>query len=202
MFVESVILSTLNTDCKVGSYALHKTPIVFDVCRERFAVSWHKHCKYAILYKHDSNQSAAIASFILKTEKILNIKNNSSFALTNCDTILWVKPCTFWKACRIRRSLFTVLLRAGMNYNVEQDNYEDALFNHEYLHSTRDAVKRFLFGFVTYTGPHIPYTSVDVYGWRCTFSDLPVSKVKQYLISKKSSKSTSVPAVLESALWM
>jgi len=52
----------------------------------------------------------------------------------------------------MKRSLFTALLRSGMEYTPTKLNFEEALFSHQYLEKTEYAVRRFLKGYTKYTG--------------------------------------------------
>lgn len=194
------LLTSLNTDVTDGSFALDHIPLGFETCRERFAAAFKQDTK-GFYFKHPAGQSVSVAAFILKTEAILKEPEQSVFAETNRNTILWVQPSEFWKCCPVRRSLLTVLLRAGILYDSERDNYEDALFKQEYVVPTKKAVMRFLFGFTDYRGPEILDTgTIWVRGWKTIFEGKTEAEVRAWLVAPPQMSYT--PTVeLESALW-
>lgn len=178
---ERTILSQ-NVNGKVGDFALDSTPFTLESCRERFAKSFvHDTIGFYVLHKRGYNKN--VAAFLLRTESILGIESKSEFATTNRQTILWVQPSMFWKECQMKRSLLTILVRCGNNYFLDEDNYEDALFGHEYIVPTRRAMTRFLFGFTKYVGPDISTeSSVQIKGWKSIFDGKSEEVVKSMLI--------------------
>lgn len=119
-------------------------------CRE----VWHNYLKNLNLffYSHDTGKTRAIAAFMGKIETILDIHPRSHFGPTQRKTICWVEPSAWWTRLAMRRSLFTILLRAGHSYKIDDDNFEQALYSHRYAEETWYAVQRFLAGNTTYTG--------------------------------------------------
>ena len=184
-FLESKFIKSCNVNVAQGSFALDKQPLIFEHCRERFAVTFEQDIQ-GFYFKHQNGKSLDVAQFIQKTEVILGQEIFSQFAKTNRDSILWVEPAFFWKSCALKRSLFTILLRAGRAYNCNEDNYEQALFAQEYVVSTRKAVIRFIFGFTNYIGPNMmPNSSGTAItcGWRHLFQNKSESEIKKLLVS-------------------
>ena len=95
----------------------------------------------------------------------------------------------------------TVLLRAGILYDLEKDNYEDALFRQEYVIPTKKAVMRFLYGFTNYKGPEVVCTgTILVRGWKTIFEGKNEAEVRAWLVA--SPQMSYTPTVeLETALW-
>ncbi len=184
-FKEKKIITSFSTNVSVGSFALDNLPVLFEHCRERFAVSF-KPATPAFFFKTENDQSKNVAKLIWKVESLLNVEEMSSFCLTNRKSVVWVKPSNFWKVCPIRRSLFTVLLRAGNAYKAEEDNFEQAIFSHEFVIPTRRAVMRFLFGFTKYVG-EVPKDSgnINTRGWKSLFYNKSDDEITSMLISEK-----------------
>lgn len=180
---QSKIVNSLNTDVVVGSFAFDSQPLQFENCRERFASTFNANTT-GFYFKHSPEKGESIANFIVKTECVLGNLVFSEFAQTNRDSILWVSPNMFWKQCPMRRSLFTILLRAGNSYNLDLDNYEEALFSNEYIDKTKKAFIRFMMGFTQYVGPDIVTTgTVWFKGWKSVFEDKNELEIKKMLVS-------------------
>lgn len=163
-------------------------------CRDTFSNCFTKETE-GFYFSHKVDRRR-IASFIEKTEMILEQRMEpepqlrlfadgltahfqaSLFQYTNRDHATWVVPCGFWKQIYIRRSLFTLLLRAGQCYDPAIDNYEDALYSISYLHTSKDAVMRFLFGFTDF---HVDQWSC---GWAATFCHKDIDEIREKLIAK------------------
>lgn len=172
---------SLHVSVRNGSFGLDVPPHQFETCRERFGPKWGVETE-GIYFTHPDHQGVAVATFIKKTEMILNQKEFSQFSLTNHDNVLWVEPTYFWKSCRMKRSLLTIMLRAGMVYEPALDNYEQALFTEQWAKPTKLAVMRFLFGFTKYIGPTIDdQTNIESRGWKFVFEGHD-DDVKQYLV--------------------
>lgn len=103
-------------------------------------------------FSHDSARGYCVAAFMRKVEEKLNVEPKSEFGPTQRKTIMWVKPSRWWTGRAMRRSLFTILLRAGCQYFPNKDNFEEALFSDPYAMSTKYAVQRFFAGNTAYTG--------------------------------------------------
>lgn len=199
-FQDKRLLTSLNIDTTDGSFAMDCTPLAFETCRERFAAVF-KEDTTGFYFKHPVGKSIHVATFIRKTEEILKEGTASRFSETNRNTVLWVEPSGFWKSCPVRRSLLTVLLRAGMVYDSERDNYEESLFSQEYVVPTKKAVMRFLFGFTDYKGPEVINTgTIIVRGWKTIFEGKTEAEVRAWLVAP-SGKSYTPTVELETALW-
>lgn len=180
IFLEEKVIHVPITNNPQGSFAIDTRR--FEVCRERFGKMWNSKTKGFYMMIPPGGYTK-VAHFIFQTEKVLKRKRFSAFANTNLDWIMWIEPTAFWKACRMRRSLFTILVRAGMNYDAAKRNYEQTLFGHSYLKETQKAVMRFLFGFTKYEGPTIESTfTLESKGWVATFSGLDSGYIKSWLV--------------------
>lgn len=166
--------------------------IKWENCRERFNNNIFTSDLLGFFFSHEIGECENIAAFIDKTEDILGVPK-SSFSKVNRPYALWVSPSDFWKKCEVKRSLFTILLRAGRKYSLSIDNYEDALFSHEYISLTKNATKRFLFGFTEY----VP-ASYNPKGWVSIFSGKKVEEVKKRLVSPEGNNFFMVDSA---ALW-
>lgn len=119
-------------------------------CRE----IWHGHLYLLKLffYSHRNGRGDNVAAFMRKVEDMLHVYPRSEFGPTQRKTIMWVRPSVWWTKPTMRRSLFTILLRAGEKYNPALDNFYDALYSDPYTDNTRYAVARFLNGHTIYKG--------------------------------------------------
>ena len=199
-FKETKVTTSQYIQTLDGSFGLDVEPYRFETCRERFGRQWDKNTKGFYL-KHPVNKGFAVATFLKKTELILKQETFSEFALTNRDTILWIEPSMFWMECRMKRSLLTILVRAGMLYDPIADNYEEALYQEKWANPTKMAIMRFLFGFTKYVGPAIDdQPSIESRGWKFVFEGRNEESTKQYLIWPN--KNAYVPKSSLSAIWI
>jgi hypothetical protein len=200
-FKKQKTVPSMSVVAKLGSFAADRMPIKFEDCRERFATQWGKKTK-GFYFKHRKDEGERVALFVLKTEQIVRQRNFSHFAKTNHDTILWVEPSYFWRSCPMRRQLFTLILRGGMNYDPKQDNYEDAMFNQEHLKQTRNAIRRFLYGFTKYVGdPPSGSPTLQGTGWHKLLRTKDEGFVKGVLV-KPRGKLYQSSFDLRNALWL
>lgn len=169
-----------------GSFFISNT---WHKCREQFAPFWKPEVD-GFFFSHESGHLTrqGIADFVCRAEKVLELEGESTFSPTTIPTISWVEPHGFWKQCFMRRSLFTVLLRAGRQYKIDLDNFEEALYSEKYLNETKTAVMRFLFGFTTFNvtaARTIVNHSLDpnssISGWYSVFCGRTESHVKAML---------------------
>jgi hypothetical protein len=103
-------------------------------------------------FSHDSRKGNHVAAFMRKVEDTLGVEPRSDFGPTQRKTIMWVEPSRWWTMRAMRRSLFTILLRAGTSYIPSRDNFQEALHSDPYSIATRYAVERFLAGHTVYKG--------------------------------------------------
>ena len=181
-FKEQKNTPSMYFEVSAGSFGLDVEPYKFETCRERFGRQWDEHTKGFYL-THPANKGYSIATFLKKTEIILNQKEFSEYARTNRDTILWIEPSKFWMSCRMRRSLLTILVRAGIMYDPKRDNYEEALFTEKWAKPTKMAVMRFLYGFTKYIGPTIEdQPNIESRGWKYVFENHDEQYTKNCLV--------------------
>ena len=187
-FGEPKLIMSANTDAEHGSFALDVSPLKFETCRERFACKFSRSTK-GFYFKHPNNKGEDVAAFILKTENIVKVRSHSKFSKTNKPSVLWFEPAWFWRSCRCRRSLLTILLRAGMIYEQDTDNYETALFTYKYIVPTKKAVMRFLYGYTKYVGPELGGSpTLESTGWKGIFDKSDAATVKKYLVLPRAKK--------------
>ena len=173
----------------VGNFALEvdppKTPH-WDHCREQFASKFNETVQ-GFYYSVHPNTCEDVAEFLAKCEEIVGIDAQSSFCKTDKSTILWIAPSQFWLYCDMKRSFLTMVLRCGLNYNREKDNFDEAMFSesfkeNKWARETRAATMRFLFGFTRWLDQRprdkTPYET-NKHGWHEEFSrmdDLGIRK--------------------------
>ena len=179
--MESIIQVNERIRPKVGQYSVRHEPLDWIGCRERIAALFTESTP-GIFFSHEPDQGNRIAKFFLKTENILDLSNKTVFQKTNYNYVLWCSPTPFWLSCGVRRSLLTILLRQGLRYNPNEDNYEEALFRQDaitkdYAKNTRNAILRFLFGFTKYNGK----TSYAP-GWTSLFQYATEKQVREALV--------------------
>lgn len=152
-------------------------------CREQFASNFTATIP-GFFFSHKPNNGHNVAAFIAKTEEILALTNKldvyTKFGRTNRLYATWIELTKFWSECECRRSLFTILLRCGDNYDAEADNYEEALDSVGYSKNTIIAVRRFLYGHTRFNKAN-PGTSGM--GWYSLFHGKPIEDVCNLLVS-------------------
>ena len=126
------------------------SPGIWQYCREVFHRD-NRGCGY-FFYAHNPGKLHHVAAFIEKIENTIGINIHSEIGPTQRKTISWVRPARWWWVQSIKRSLYTCLLRAALNYDVHRDNFKEALYSVSYTKETRYAVERFLSGYIKYTG--------------------------------------------------
>lgn len=135
-------------------------------CRDLFHSRLYN-CKL-FFFTHQTSKGRNIAEFMHKIESILGLKSVSEYGPTQRKAVMWIKPSRWWTVKPMRRSLFTILLRAGNNYFHTKDNFQDALFSDPYSFGTRYAIERFMAGYTMYTGKKR--------GWYKQFHDEKLTK--------------------------
>jgi len=203
-------------DPPVGNFALDfdvTGRVHWDHCREQFASKFDETIN-GFYFSHPEYKSHNCAEFLTKFENVVGIYDSeipficSSFAKTSKSKITWVEPSNFWIEHPIKRSLLTIILRCGINYDIDKDNFEDTLFSEEYkenvyLRDSKSATMRFMFGFTEYCGelPTIgAYTTVIKHGWREEFSRMNDDMIRKKLrLPKNQMSECSVIGI--DALW-
>lgn len=105
-----------------------------------------------MLFCHTAHRCKNIAAFISIVEDKLNIKEKTVIGPTQRYNISWLNVSSFWTSTSMKRSLFTILLRCGVNFKTKLNNFEEALFSVVYTKHTEYAVRRFMQGNTRYTG--------------------------------------------------
>lgn len=145
----------------------------------------------------------AIAIFLDRAERRLKIRkeDRSIVQPTTRRDIVKIYPSRFWDRYHLRRSFFTILVRAGEIYSPAADNFEDSLcaaknpnYPLQYARETRYAVDRFFSG---KTHPR-PSTDQNSRGWCRMFDGKTKAQINSILRAKKfktKSKKVATPEV-------
>jgi hypothetical protein len=122
--------------------------VIWYGCREQLQEQLDIFPSRKLLFHCHSNQHKNVISFINKVEKTIRlpVKDRVKFHLTNKPDVLYLLLGRFWSST-IRRSLLTILLRAGRTYDSKKNNWEEVIDNDEYLNATRHAFDKFMSGF-------------------------------------------------------
>lgn len=181
----------------VGNFALESDSgriTHWDTCREQFASKFNQDLN-GFYFSHKEDKGYDIANFLHRFENIIKscdknfVLENTEFAFTSSPCVMHVKVSPFWKECYFKRSLFTIIIRCGSNYDNQSNNFDECLFNPDfkecvYLLETKLAVMRFLFGYTKYTGTQpVPNgSSVLKHGWKEEFKNEDCHSIRQKLI--------------------
>lgn len=117
-------------------------------CRELF----HNILFNVRIFFYSHNRGKAIASFISEVEERLDVQPRSQIGPTQKKGVIWIRPSRWWTILGMRRSLFTILLRAGAHYKPTKNNFDDAVAKEKYLKGTLYAFNRFMQGYTKYVG--------------------------------------------------
>ena len=181
------VVSEIYDRPETGCFSLAGDPLVWVKCRETFAGTLSDQIN-GFYFSIDSDKAVPIAGFVSKTEDILDLGIRTVFAQTNRSYVIWMEPSPFWLACEMRRSLFTILLRAGGNYDIANNNYDETLYNdpQKFACITKPAVMRFLFGFTKFV-PDDSYkrTNIQHRQWVDVFENKTYDDVRRYLVAEK-----------------
>ena len=118
---------------------------------------------------HKAGHFQRIRTFISIAEEVLGVAT-SEVGQTQRKTISYIIPSSFWTECPMRRSLFSILLRAGMSYD---GDFDEALYGNLYASGTKPAIERFFAGCTTYNGRKT--------GWVNQFRDRSERQVQRLL---------------------
>lgn len=184
------------------SFGIKEPNVSWYTCRERFAnvfrVDTMTGFYFAPVIKSDEIKfkpypegniiaKENILMFINKIEGALGV-SPSLFKETNVNFVIWIEPSSFWltgiepSSKEMKMSLFTILLYASLSYDNKKDNFEEALFGHEYIKRTEKAVKRFLFGFTKFVKINNKRN-----WWVETFEANTIQDIKKQLVSEQPS---------------
>lgn len=93
-----------------------------------------------------------VSDFVEYFEDKLFVENKSFYGSTIDPFTMWIKPSLFWYWSNMRRSFFTILLRAALEHGNKiasgktSDSFETTLFQNQYVKSTKNATLMFLQG--------------------------------------------------------
>ena len=210
-FGETKIINMSYGSPPPGNFALEPIStksIHWDHCREQFAPKFNSSIR-GFYFSHPNEKHHNVGEFLTKFEEILECKNFSTFCKTSRSSILWVEPSRFWLDCQMKKSLLTIILRCGINYNLDSENFDAALFDEIYIkeniwaRETKKAILRFLFGFTKFTGKYIEVlegTTIIKHGWKEEFCSLSEQDIRQRLIlPDNKEKETNIVGI--ESLW-
>lgn len=134
----------------------------FHTCREQFQRVFFSS---GILFIHGKQPGEHVFAFIQVVERRLNLNKKTTAGPTQRNVISWFEVSPFWMSEPMRKSLFTALLRGGLNYHPRTASaFSHAVESQRYLRETKFALKRFLGGYTHFTG-----RAGGVRGWHETF---------------------------------
>lgn len=117
-------------------------------CREIF----HNILFNTRLFFYSHHRGKSIATFLAIVEERLNVIPRSQIGPTQRKGLIWIRPSRWWTFLGMRRSLFTILLRAGAHYTHTKPNFDEAVQKEKYLKTTLYAFNRFMEGHTKYVG--------------------------------------------------
>lgn len=162
---------------------------MWENCRDRFHVYIESYgVKNFFFVSGGKSLSERVFDFIEDVENISGVceKDKTWFSKTAKDEIIYVYMSDWWRY-RVRRSLFTAFLRAGVFYeNRDGDNLVKAIKSVQWLRETYPAVSLFLSG---RTAVKIK-KNADFTGWYNKFHGLSEDLCRNILV--KPSKMTEV----------
>lgn len=142
-------------------------------CRDSWHSSYSGNMQHMAVY-HNATQGPNIAAFVRKFEVAMKHTRFTEIGATSLNRVSWVKPADFWLRSNMRKSLFTILLRAGMSYRRSKDNFDAVLKSNAYLRSTGNALKWFMSG-------HTWFNDRTSSGWLNHFHNMTQERVKSAL---------------------
>jgi hypothetical protein len=175
----------------IDNPALTEELVEWFKCREQYHRKATETKQDNIYFAHGPGEEISIACFISKIEKILSFNfsiQRSLFSRTNMENILWTSPSSFWKECNVKFNLYTIFLRAGLNYNYEKDNFDEALYSMPIVDGKALfpegvwSINRFLYGFTKFIPVDENERRMDV-GWINLFKTKNKDQIRQQLIS-------------------
>lgn len=204
---EELLVPTLYAPGGPGQFAskpendMDSTSFYWDKCREQFAKKFQI-TTAGFFYSLDYGKITNGCLFIRHVEKFLEIESHSKFFKTNRENVVYIHVSNFWKSCYIRRSLFTLVCRLGLEYDGK--SWEKYLFgdvmptgraeidaNYEMAQKTKNALLRFFLGFRWYVGDltHIQKEYFpEKHGWVIEFAGKSNEYIKNVLVLENKSK--------------
>ncbi len=149
-------------------------------CRDVFHVNSHKVKKF-LFHHRKSATNQNIAAFIGKIEDDLGISPKTKFVSTKIPNVVLVEPSRWWTHYSMKRSLFTILLRAAQKHDPNAKNFKEVLYSEDYLSETKTAVLRFLKGHTSYKGKISGWHNQFYYGGICGRKPT-TDKIKKLLV--------------------
>jgi hypothetical protein len=132
-----------------------------------------------IFYFHSSKILSNITKFLQRIEDIIKLKKEDRLKFVECDDpeVFCIELGSFWNA-KPRRSLLTLLIRAGKSYDEKIDNWKERIEKSKYCKSlkSRAAVFRFLEGHT-----ELKVGSYDFHGW-CNFFGYAKKPIEELLV--------------------
>jgi hypothetical protein len=105
--------------------------------------------KDVIFYHHTPEIIGNTAKFLQKVEELIGLGETRRVKFVKCNDskVLCMKLSRFWRN-PARRSLLTLLLRAGRNYDEKKDDWKECIEKSLYCRSkrTKESVFRFIEG--------------------------------------------------------
>lgn len=175
-------------------------------CREQFHRKMTEVQKSEFYFAHAPNKETSIACFMAKIEQIISLNfpiPRSVFSRTNKSFALWTSPSEFWKECNVKFNLYTILMRAGANYDYEKDNFDEALYSMPLvdgkilMQEGMWSVNRFLYGFTQFVPADENEKRKDV-GWINIFKNKSKEQIRKQLVSPVEKQLYSIGGT---ALW-
>jgi hypothetical protein len=117
-------------------------------CRDSFHSQYSKAFERSFYYVCNLNW---LRRFVKHVENKLNINRRTKIYKTSIPDVATITPATFWLKQEMRTSLFSLMLRSGLQYDGSQP-WLKCLYNHPYIFYTKEAVDRFLEGYNHYRG--------------------------------------------------
>lgn len=124
-------------------------------------------------------------SFWTRIEKKLNLKEKTVIFNTNYNNVVILKVPLFWRENKLRKSIFTLLLRCGSFYFENGDNTIDAFNKYDLTSKCIPAIQHFLKGNVKQNFPEFTKKSADGYGgFVAEFSNRTQEELNKMLIKE------------------
>lgn len=138
-------------------------------CREQFHTAFNRRKDSSLFFNFDRRMSYHAGKYDVMPSS-LNIEHLQEFIShiedkiklaksrrckiepTDVPGIAYVDMGMFWYALLMRRSLFTIFLRCGLQCCKNNNNFEAALWSRHYTQNTKLAIEKFLKGYTVYNG--------------------------------------------------
>lgn len=118
-------------------------------CRDGFQIVQNSSLITGFCFTHPPTRGYHATCFLAKVEDKLGIQH-SSYLSTETNYITWVIPSPWWFTSEMRKSFYTLMLRAAYHYDQQRDNFDVAMHQIQYIRETKSAVDKFLAGYTVY----------------------------------------------------